>query len=582
MGAIYAVETGRVEVYHDSDSFMSALLLRWGIFYAHNGGNFDALFVLEELFNKRGIEPQIINQGQRILSMKYGNSEIRDSYAIIPLSLAKGAALGGTEKLETGLECICGLDCKGYCSIRRDMTPENRKKLERYLIQDCIALAKSLLFLIDYSAANDLDLTNTIGSSSWSYARRLLNLPNADWRAKDYNLARESYYGGRTEVFKLASDSGYRYDINSSYPAALVHTHIPIGECIRVDGASAARHFASGKEGVFSIVGRVESVERPLLPYRTDKRVCFPIGPIGGAYTGLELRYALRTNQLKIDSIGESLIWGESTPLLRNALLRLWELRARAGPSTALGQWLKWYGNSLTGKLAQNPEKNSTVINTQYGSEGKSCPANFKCGGVHSTRQMCCVHRCTGVCGRMMPLDKAGRFWTKQSYRIPMCGHIHWAAYMMAYARISLYGKISLPETAYCDTDSAYMERESTDNIGDELGQWKYEGRYFNAEFRSPKAYKYTDENGKVHAKLKGIPEAVKNWDKAFSEDGVRIDRGVWSLRMAIRKGGSLFSRKEMTRHAYVRTEWIGDRRIAPNGVDTYPTTIEEQLARKD
>jgi hypothetical protein len=579
MGCLYDVSTGKAYVFdwRREEEFVDFILCCPGVIYGHNAGGFDTLWLLDHLV-RRGIRAKVTLVGQRVLSLEYGDTTVKDSYALIPLSLAKGAQIGGVDKLETGLVCNCGQNCGGYCRISRNMGLSEMEQLRIYLERDCLACARMLERLIIYAEDSDLDLCDTIGASSWAFARRLLDLPNARWKVGQYEFARKSYYGGRTEVFKVTSESGHRYDINSAYPAALTQCNLPYGEFAACEGSEARNYFYQDREGIYSIVGQVASDCRiPPLPVRTDARICYPVGTVEGVYTGIELRSAFQSGKFRVTRWGNAMVFTESGLLLRDALLRVWTLRFQCGPSTPLGQWLKWYGNSLTGKLGQRPEKAAIVMGH---AEKKVCPARFNCKGKHEKWQPCCIHSCTGKCGRYLPMDIRGRFWIKHSYRISSCAHVHWAAYLTAYARKLLYERIKTDDSVYCDTDSCYSEAPNSTNVGDQLGQWKYEGPYRQFEANAPKAYRYVDPTqGKVQARLKGIPDAEKNYDKALTE-GVTINRGVWSLRAALSRD-NLFTRKSIHRSVKKPNIWVGDRKLADNGIDTVPVTIDEQLARK-
>lgn len=143
-----------------------------GNVYAHNGGRFDGLWLLNHIA-RRGLRAECAAAGQRIVSIRVRKLRVLDSAAIIPLPLREAARIGNVHKSYTGLRCRCGRGCGGYCSIRRQgMTKRDRERLERYLIEDCRSGFSMLDSLETFAAEHDIDLGITIGSSAWRTAVR--------------------------------------------------------------------------------------------------------------------------------------------------------------------------------------------------------------------------------------------------------------------------------------------------------------------------------------------------------------------------------------------------------------------------
>ncbi len=377
--------------WEDEEKLVDMLLAFTGTVWAHNGGKFDTLWLLEWL-KRYGIKTKVFLAGQRIVAIEANNLILRDSAALMPMTLEQLGEIAGTGKLKTGLRCECAKHratveafdenyfgywgqvlryptpgCGGYCAIRRDMGRENLSTLADYLRRDCDVLWRGLQNLQLYADANDLDLCGTIGASSWRSAKRMLGLPNADWEKGDYEYARLGYFGGRTQVFQpqactnifdeqlgwgIAVKEGVHYDINSAYSAALQFVNLPTGERSLTGGKSARALYRRGAEGIFRALVDVPECHIPPLPVRTDQgRVGYPVGAVLGMWAGNELRYAEGLG-CKILTIRDALVWDGSEPLLKPYVERLWKLRHDAGPSTGMGKLLKLYMNALTGKTA--------------------------------------------------------------------------------------------------------------------------------------------------------------------------------------------------------------------------------------
>ena len=571
-----------------------------GTLWAHNGGKYDTLWLLSHIA-RREIPAQVWCAGQRIVNLKVGKLQVRDSAALIPMTLEKGALLGGQQKAKTELPCRCGEDCGGYCSIRRGMASCDLRRLSEYLRQDCHATREMLRALVSYAEKEDIDLTGTIGSSAWCTAQRLYELPKAKWAAKLYQFANQAKHGGRVQVFRPYADHGHRYDINSSYPAALKRTALPTGEMSYHDSpAEASKLFEQEKEGIYQASVSVPDLFVPPLPVRFPKRVGYPIGNFTGTWTRIELVYALGRGA-RIANLHRALVWERADRVFEPFIDKLMKLRWQAIEEASrdprfrenpkkhsLAEWLKLLANSAIGKLGQNPETDNVKVNPD---EVTSCPANGVCAGVPSPwcgLNGCCRHKCLGTCKRWTCLDRRGaqKIWTYETYRIADCAHVHWSAYGLSAARIELSEELCADgqggESAiYCDTDSCYATKPRVRQLGSSLGQWAYEGNFRAFLALAPKVYRYRDPaRGREVVRAKGIPDAGQHWDTLQKGKPVEIARGVMSFRSAARASHSLdqlFIRKQTSRHLEVQTRTYGDRWAM--GPMTFPLEAEKVRA---
>lgn len=578
-GGLLTRDGFRVWSWKQEDAMVDAILAFSGTLWAHAGGKYDALWLLSHIA-KRQIKAQIFCAGDRIVCLQIGKLEIRDSYALVPMSLDKASEISGIRKSKTGLRCDCNKDCGGYCRIRRDMTAKEYNRLATYLRQDCLANLALLDKIMEYATVKDLDLSVTIGSAAWACAARWQGLDIAKWRKRDYNHARQGYYGGRVQVFRPYAKSGYRYDINSSYPAALAKTSLPVGQPETREYANAKKAFDLGEPGIYSAEVEVPPCHIPVLPCRFKNRIGYPVGHFQGTWTQPELSYAL-SQGARVVQFQSSLVWPKSEPILSNFAKGIWDLRHAAGKSTALGKWLKLYANSLTGKLAQRPDKESAVLYPDP-DDIVFCPASFPCRGVLCGDGPCCPHQCTGACGRWRQLAGYSPVWLHDTWRIPLSGHVQWAAYLTSVARIELHKQLVSDyedgdSAVYCDTDSVYATRPRDYNLGDELGQWMPEGEFSDFQALSPKVYRYRDvASKKWHARAKGIPNAEEQWKAIKSGEVIRLDRGVKTFKTAA-KAGKFFAKKDAHRHVNPEAGYFGDRmRLGATTAAMQAADIEE------
>jgi hypothetical protein len=608
VGGMYDFDSGYVEDWQEA-SFADRLFAASGDWYAHNGGKFDFLWLLQEA-ERRGVKSTPIVAGQRIVKLTIDSAESEtplvflDSAAVWPMSLER---FTGGKKKRTALPCVCEevSHCGGYCSIARGMPGDLRARLSEYLRADVVELHAAITTFLGYASSKGLDIKTTIGASAWKFAARFAELPNAEWESIEYKFVRDAYYGGRTEVYKTRSDFGYAYDINSAYPAALTDLELPTGTRREVTGRNAAAEIDGPREGIARVRLQIPEMHSPPLPKKNKHgRVCYPIGLVAGTWTLSEIRHALSCGAT-VEHVDKAIVWESKERIVSAATSYLWALRDEASRMKPPGEitrfvnehgieivgsppgkdplvdWLKLYANSLTGKFAQNPEleqfricDESDLGTDAFCRDRRECFGYQNCArGKRSKNDRCCRCRCSGLCGRFAPFGIANhRFWLKRYYRIGQCAHIHWAAHLTAWTRIKLHKALQSAglSAVYCDTDSIYRESRMRDDIGSKLGQWKEEcggAGYYYFTALSPKVYSYIDgSTGEVVAKCKGVPNAARNFDHLSS--GVRINRGVDSFRTAA-KNSALFRRKDMTRIITAPTEVVGSREIV--GRDTRP-----------
>jgi hypothetical protein len=579
VGEVLLADGRRIVSRSSGDLYRAIRALPGLTLWAHNGGLFDAEWAVDQAV-AHGDKVRISCAGARLTRVMIGKPavELRDSYALVPMRLAAFAQMAGLQKGEPGLPCVCGQACGGYCSIRRDM-PESRYRLiTDYLHRDCEVVLGALRFLSAYAGEHGIDLRGTVGNSSYQSARADLDLDDADWDSASYRHARAGYYGGRCQVFQPRAVAGHRYDINSAYPAALSKLDLPTGDRYVLGASDASKAWRHGRPGIYRARVTIPDQEIPPLPWRmADGRMAYPVGKLLGSWTAIELDAAVRAG-VSIDKLDGAIVWTEQAPTMKPYVDRIWNLRHAAGKASPLGKWLKWLANSLTGKFAQSPDGESIVCNPEN-DEIIACPGG-PCGGRCSDRR-CCDHRCVRRCKRWRSIGDSGRVWAVPQWRIAECAHVHWAAYLTAWTRITLRDQlVAGPGSLYCDTDSCYASAPRTDGIGEELGEWADEGAMRDWIALAPKTYRYRDQNDRVVCRAKGLHAITSaNFDAFARGEAVIAGSGVLSLRQAAAAGGSLFAKKVLRRSNHADGLWFGDRKLERSG-RTRPCTVDELLTR--
>jgi hypothetical protein len=595
MGGLHT-RYGEFEMSTDEDEYFDSLLSHGGNVWAWNGGLFDFLWFLQ-VAKRRKLTARISNAGTRLTRIECAGLVLRDAVALVPTSLAKAAPIANREvKKDTGLVCSCERPCGGYCAIKRSCFGMERWEIDSlaaYLKIDCEVGYQIVDTIIGHAETHGYQLKGTIGGTAWATASTMLEIPPADWiDSREYNDARAGYYGGRVTVGRIQAESGFRYDINSAYPAALSNLELPTGERFTVGTKLATRAYLAGKEGIYgAIVNVPKNLHLPPLPMRTSSgRVTFPIGRLCGSWTGLELRYAEEHFGVKIERLCTGIVWKDTKVIFREFMNNVYDVRHKVGKNTGLGTWQKFLGNSFSGKLAQSPESERIVMYPEK--EPVLCPGG-DCEGK-CRKGKCCDHECSGRCKAWKQVDRDGLIWAQPFYKLPECGYVHWAAYLTAWTRVtwlhfaSQFGNRFL----YGDTDSVYAMdgNKLTDiEIGSKLGTWAFEGSMSRFDCLGPKAYKFfcggcaKHPNGDWHVKLKGVARAtVEDYDLFRSGGTIHHERGVMGFRSAAKnRSGRLFLRKHITRTSKSDGIWFGDRRLDRGSLWTRPVTYKEQCDRE-
>jgi len=521
---------------------------------SHFGGGFDFLFLISVTPE---LEWSASIAGATIVTCRAkGGAQCRDTSRLFPLSLAKWTG----RKTSTGLLCKCGKQCGGYCSIAIDMPREQLATLTEYCVNDTRILLETWLSDVERLQADGLDVynargraRNTIGGVAWNTAALMAGIDPAevpDWA--DYHAGRAGYYGGRCEVGRVYLPSprpGHRYDVHAMYPWALT-LPVPFGKRRSLTGAEAVSAFDSHELGIFGAHVYVPDTDLPPLPHRyagptqgrlTRERLLWATGDIHGVWSGVELRHAL-AHGAKLLSIDTASIWSDSGPVMRSYVEHVY-MRRRQAIDEGDERWgavLKWFANSLSGKLAQRPTVSRLVVRSQADDLGDDWEP---CGPPGS------------------------RVYAQSAVLRPPSGHTWIAATLTARARVKLHSRLirHSGRWLYCDTDSTYLlDKDDTDVHESRLGSWGYEGEAHDWQALAPKLYRYRDELGRRHVRARGVPDA--DWpafDALAHGETVSSERGV----ERIRSSGGAFVRRSVTRSFRdARTGRCGTRFIERGG----------------
>ena len=456
--------------------------------YAHNGGNFDFLFLLAWLRARPNLDFDIVPIQSTIQVLKVwrrgkkkeGCWTFLDSLKLLPMSLAAACkALGLPGKKELSLD-----------------THEGSPLWEEYNGQDCKALYDVLELthdLVENKLGGEVGIT-TPSTAMKLFRRKYLAHGSAPTliprhmhfdSCKDktsvppnsgmctgclHTWVRKGYYGGRTEIFRMAGVNLKYYDLNSSYPASMM-LDIPGGNKVECDTYEPERYSKNYVGFVECIVHIPPECEIPPLPFRADSgKLLFPAGTFGGTWSTEELEL-LNHPRVKGHVVSVTkCIWYRRVKIFVDMVTDLYKYRDKSLPGYDLGlsTLAKLILNALYGKFGMKEERETIVLVR----EGESPPDDAKPAGGDTE---------TGI-------------WystkiSSPSYVIPQI-----AAHITALARVRLWHVMSSALDAggklyYCDTDSVITDVElPTDSA---LGALKDEfpGEPLTMEFMQPKVY---------------------------------------------------------------------------------------------
>ena len=482
--------------------------------YAHFGGKFDFQFLFDELCFRMPLDyviSDMIQRGSGLLcfSVTYGNRKIifRDSSAMLPF----------------GLKSLCENFKVDHPKMDWDhekttgVTPE----LVKYLEFDCKGLHECITKYFNWPLIKKAGPSHTIASQAIRVLRTFLDFPihslPDDEKDPRYNVdefVRESYFGGRTEIFKPFFDGNkntkklYCYDVNSLYPTVMRLNEFP------KKFSHFTRVYHPEKLGVYDAEVEVPAdMYIPPLPVVSkigdEEKLIFPTGRFKGRWTTWEIEYA-RSVGVKIISIGRGAIFQSGGKFFKPFVDALYEIRENSVKDSVDNVLAKLLLNSCYGRFGLIKDRQEVVFDE----------------GQVGFLPMMEIGRGKKVY-RLGTMDK----------RIECFTNVAIAAFVTSAARIYMH-KIYLKcrgRIWYTDTDSLFTDSLlKVDEKG--LGGLKLEYSCDAAVFLLPKTYVITDKEEKfkiLNEKGKKISSKKKVVMKGF--DRKKINHfGVDDFFMAL------------------------------------------------
>jgi hypothetical protein len=570
LAAIY--DGHRPKIFYSGDEMIDELRRRGGVYWAHAGGVFDLLYVLERA-RARGIACQVDRSQHRVTRIVMGRLTLRDSYSLWPVPLDEICGALGRPVPKLPWRCTCGKKCGGFCRIG-EKAKQGDPDLEDYCKADAIALYDGLDLLHEFATASKIRLAGTLGQTAWKNAQDDLGVPPSPLSTEPggWNLwrhARKADKGGRLAVIRpRMKGPGALHDICNAYPGQLAKAHLPVGNVREIGERPAQNALRNMVPGMYTLTVKVpEDTFLPPLPWSRGGALTFPTGTFGGTWTLPEIGAALDRN-VEILKIHGGLIWEATAPIFAPLIERWYEIRRKVGRKTPLGQWIGRLAKALTGKFAERPERERVTFHPEA---IKVCTGTGHCSGG-----------CSGRCGAYKQLDLFGHVWGIPYQRLSDCAYPQWSAYLRAMTRVQWLSQAERMGKGLCfgNTDSLWHDsRDTPEPLGDGLGQWEFQHSVYDLEVRSPTIYAFR-RTAKGPLEIRGIPGIT---EEDWRRGGGKIDRGIVTFGNAVRTTKGLFQKRtrrwtlpEGDREMYL------DRRMGPGGI-TYPLDAQElrELAKK-
>lgn len=385
------------------------------------------------------------------------------------------------------------------------------EKLLPYCIRDTEVLTTIIKQHIAFIINNDLgSFKPTIaGQAMQAFRHRFMS---NDLLVHDYSdileMEKQSYRGGRCEVFKMGSfDDITCLDINSMYPYVMKTQNYPtklISSRIALDLPMAELQRAL-ESNTFVIAECMLEMKKPVIACKREKLI-FPIGKIRQTLTSPEIEYIVNNPECgKILSV-EKAVFYQQAKIFPEYVDYFYKLKYES-KNEAIKTMCKLFMNSLYGKFGQH---NSTIP------ELITDPIKIKMY-LEIMDDADTLEVFDGLSSKYVKIGNELYYVSKNDGEFARDSIPSIASTVTSHARMLLWRLMQIAgseNVIYCDTDSLFVNNDGLANLKSEinpieLGKLKVE-KFGSCTIRGAKDYTF---NGKV--KLKGIKENAKQ----ISED---------------------------------------------------------------
>lgn len=437
------------------DCYESCISKFKGIVFAHNGGKFDFHYLLSYIL-KDGLKIFVIKN--RLVMLKQNEYELRDSYALIPTPLS------GYEKTKID-----------YSTFTRDRRNFHKEEIISYLKDDTANLYR---MVFEFSELYGLGLT--IRNRAFDQLKKFgYKIPETDFNYD--NKLRAYYYGGRCESFSngVIKDNLICADINSAYPYAMLHKH--------AWSTSYSKSDKLPKTNIGQCFIKTLVDGRGCFPLRTKLGLLFPSEKTTYHITGWEYEMAIKCgSHVKEDFEILEVIIPYDVISFKKFIYHFYDLKLECEKKGDIAGRLfaKLFMNSCYGGFALDPSRYKKYCMTDLG----ELPEENNEKWEHSFD-----NDFAGISVFESP-DPGDKYF-----------NVLTAASITGFVRAQLLSAILSHNVHYCDTDSIIYSGDTHIKFGDQLGEWKLEGKGNELYLAGKKLYAFKLDNGKFKKASKGV-----------------------------------------------------------------------------
>lgn len=419
------------------------------LIYAHNGGKFDFHFL------HKYIDNPILIINTRIVECKLWHHTLRDSFAILPVSLKSYKPTHGPRKQEID-----------YALMEREVREKHKPEILDYLHYDCLTLLDLVMRFID-----EFGPQMTIGGTAMRELRKVHRFIKQGMKHDE--AFRPFYQGGRVEVFESGILEGpwKLYDVNSMYPSVMRNSLHPVNGSFEW-----TNRLPDNFDRPFFAV--IEAENNGALPSLTDEgNLTFNKSSGLFKVCSHELEVALQYNLVKIDKVHEVYISSDNI-VFEEFVDKFFALRlqAKADEDAALDLFYKLILNSAYGRTGINPHNFSDwVIHRDYGEDHDLDSEGYRLSSDHEYIEL---------------WERAAEVKESQFCDVAIASSITSAS----RAKL-LQGIQSSIRPIYCDTDSIICQGFTGDMDEKRLGAWKLEKEAKFAAIAGKKMFALYDDS---------------------------------------------------------------------------------------
>jgi len=341
---------------------------------------------------------------------------------------------------------------------------------------------------------------------------------------------RLSYYGGRTECFKIGLfENIYKLDINSMYPNVMLDNYYPVEFIQKIDKGNKKilNELLQSKE--YLIIANITvNLKESKIPYRDEihEKLLYPVGKFSSFLCQPEIELL---NDDEIFDVKEILIY-KKAKLFYKFVTEYYNLRLDykngnkekgIDKNDVMQYFCKTTLTSSYGKFAQKTKKE--VKNPDYNNYIYNGYIDIFDDEINKLHKLKFIH---GECFEISDEESSRNTF------IPI------SSFVTSYSRVLLYKLITLikPYLIYCDTDSLLCTLKGFEilmTLGwinkDALGKLKKEDFLLEFDCRNLKDYSSKNQDLVIEHKIKGVKkDSVK---KAIENNEDISKKNVWKIK---------------------------------------------------